>query len=32
VPLYRAAHHSIAVDTLTPDEIAKAIVRTYGQA
>ena len=32
LPLYRAAHHSIAVDTLTPDEIAKAIVRTYGQA
>ena len=30
LPLYRLAHRSIAVDALTPDEVAEAIVRAAG--
>ena len=31
LPLYRMAHVSIHVDTLTPDEVAEAIVRAAGR-
>ncbi len=30
LPLYRTAHVSIAVDVLTPEEVAEAIVRAAG--
>jgi shikimate kinase len=30
LPLYREAHVSIAVDTLTPDQVAEAILRAAG--
>lgn len=32
LPLYRAAHVTVAVDALTPDEVAEAVVRTLGLA
>jgi len=31
LPLYRMAHFSIAVDALTPAEVAEAIVRAAGR-
>jgi len=30
LPLYRMAHVTLHVDTLTPDEVAEAIVRAAG--
>ena len=30
LPLYRAAHVSIAVDALTPDEVTEAVLRAAG--
>jgi shikimate kinase len=30
LPLYRTAHVSIAVDTLTPDEVVDAILQAAG--
>ncbi|MGD1108380.1 MAG: shikimate kinase, partial [Terracidiphilus sp.] len=32
LPLYRMAHVSIAVDALTPEQVAEAIVRAAGRA